>query len=62
MWENEHFPELPALSIPDHGKKDLAPGVRNSILNQLEDDVLAWDERLSSEEHENKGRNNGTED
>jgi len=34
------------LSIPHHGGRDLAPGTRNSILNVLEADVLAWEERL----------------
>lgn len=54
------FPLYP-LSIPDHGGgKDLANGTKNSILNQLEDDILAWDERLSSNGHTNDdGDDNG---
>jgi hypothetical protein len=47
MWESNEFPTLRPLSIPDHGNKDLAPGTQSSILNQLEDDIFAWDERLS---------------
>lgn len=43
MWLSEHF-DLPPLSIPRHGGRDLPVGTRNSILNQLEEDVLAWEE------------------
>lgn len=46
MWENVQFPRLSALSIPDHGGKDFPPGTRKSILNQLEDDIAAWNEKL----------------
>jgi hypothetical protein len=53
MWESEQF-DLFALSIPDHGGKDLAIGTQRSILNQLEDDVLAWEERLSGEDNDNE--------
>ena len=48
-WESEAFPNLRPLAIPDHGGKDLSPGVKNSVLNQLEDDLLAWDERINGE-------------
>ena len=40
------------LSIPHHGGRDLAPGTRNSILNVLEADVLAWEERLGPDDAE----------
>lgn len=53
MWESEAFIELYALSIPDHGGRDLAIGTKNSILDQLEDDILAWEERLGDEDDEN---------
>lgn len=49
-WLNKEFPTLRPLSIPDHGGKDLAIGTKNSILNQLEDDQIAWDEKITSEE------------
>jgi hypothetical protein len=42
-WINERFPGLRPLSIPRHGGKDLAVGTKNSILNQLEDDLNAWE-------------------
>jgi len=45
-WESNVFDHLPPISIPDHGGRDLTIGTRNSILNQLEDDLLAWDESL----------------
>jgi hypothetical protein len=57
MWESAEFVDLRVLAIPDHGGRDLSPGTRNSILNQLEDDVLAWEERLG----EQKGSQNGAE-
>jgi hypothetical protein len=65
MWESQDFPKLYVLSIPDHGSKDLPVGTRNSILDQLEDDILAWEELIQAEEeHENDnntgGADNGT--
>jgi hypothetical protein len=47
MWVSP-FDHLFALSIPDHGQKDFPPGVRNVILNELEGDLVAWDEWLSA--------------
>jgi len=44
-WVHDELPVYP-LSIPHHGGRDLAPGTRNSILNVLEADVTAWEERL----------------
>ncbi len=49
-WESREFQDLRPLSIPDHGGKDLSPGVKNSILNQLEDDLICWDERITQQE------------
>ena len=51
MWESTVFDELDALSIPRHGGKDIPPGTKKSILNQLEDDLLAWEERLGKKEN-----------
>lgn len=51
MWESAEFGELFVLSIPHHGGSgDLPHGTKMSILDQLEDDVLAWEERLDAEE------------
>lgn len=50
VWESLDFQHLPALSIPDHGGRDLTPGVLHSILNQLEDDLNSWDERVTQQE------------
>lgn len=50
MWESEEFDFFP-ISIPDHGGgKDIPDGTKKSILNQLEDDLMAWEERLSDED------------
>ena len=45
MWES-CFPHLFVLAIPHHGGRDIPTGTKHSILNQLEEDVLAWDETL----------------
>lgn len=45
MWESTEF-SLPPIAIPHHGGRDLSPGVRNNILNCLEDDLLAWEDWL----------------
>jgi hypothetical protein len=50
MWESAEFPRLYPLSIPHHGAKDLSIGTRNSILEQLEDDVAAWERVLDDDD------------
>jgi hypothetical protein len=50
-WVHDELPVYP-LSIPHHGGRDLAPGTRNRILNVLEGDVIAWEERLGLEDDE----------
>jgi hypothetical protein len=64
MWESVEFAELYPLAIPDHGGRDLAVGTKNSILDQLEEDILAWEERIGSDEDmtdedANEGRESG---
>ncbi len=49
MWESAGFGLFP-LAIPHHGGRDLPVGTKNSILNQLEEDILAWEEELSEED------------
>lgn len=51
MWESQ-LPESYALSIPHHGGRDLAKGTKHCILDQLEGEVLAWEEKLDAEEEE----------
>lgn len=46
MWISGEFTDLPPLSIPHHGGKDFPPGTQQSILDQLEDDIAAWAERV----------------
>ena len=50
MWESTEFGDLFVLSIPDHGGRDLPPGTKNSILDQLEGDILRWDEKFDDED------------
>jgi hypothetical protein len=59
-FESEAFPHLRPLSIPNHKGRDIPRGTKNSILNQLEDDLDAWDEALASQERGN-GRENGSD-
>lgn len=61
-WVHDELPVYP-LSIPHHGGRDLAPGTRNSILDVLEDDLLAWEEmlRLADDEPEDE-RHDGDDD
>jgi hypothetical protein len=60
MYANETFPKLRPLSIPDHKGRDLSLGTKNSILDQLEEDLDAWDATLSKPDgNRNKGGNGG---
>lgn len=58
-WESPEFDELYPLSIPDHGGKDLAIGTKNSILDQLEDDILAWEIRIEDEDGQDGNHESG---
>lgn len=49
MWISEDFHLMP-LAIPHHGGLDFPPGTRNSILNQLDDDICAWEDYLGEQE------------
>lgn len=44
-WVSQ-FQGLYPISIPHAKGGDLKPGTKSNILNQLEDDVLAWEEIL----------------
>lgn len=48
MWESTEFDLFP-LAIPHHGGRDLATGTKNSVLSSLEEDLLAWEERLNND-------------
>jgi hypothetical protein len=58
-YVSDAFPNLRPLSIPGHKGRDLAIGTKNSILNQLDDDLTAWEEWLDSQE---RGNGDGSED
>ena len=47
-WVCEDF-DLPNLTIPMH-PGDLKRGTQNNILNQIEDDFIAWELKLDSDE------------
>jgi predicted RNA binding protein YcfA (HicA-like mRNA interferase family) len=59
MWESA-LPGLFAVAIPHHGGRDLAPGTLRSILNQLEEDVFAWERQLS--QNQDDGETNASGD
>jgi hypothetical protein len=60
MWESTEFRALYPLSIPHHGGRDLPIGTKKSVLDQLEDDILAWEESLEREESEGLDENDVT--
>jgi hypothetical protein len=62
MWESESFGDLFALAIPNHGGKDISPGVQRQLLNLLEGDVLRWEEVLEDEEQDEEADGSGDED
>jgi len=62
MWESESFRDLYPLAIPDHGGKDISPGVQRQLLNLLEEDVLRWEELLEAEEQNEEADESGEED
>jgi hypothetical protein len=43
-WINKAFPDLPPLSIPHHGSKDLNKYTANHILDKLEMDIEKLEE------------------
>lgn len=54
------FLNLRPLSIPKHKGRDLPTGTKNSILTQLDEDLIAWDDRLTEQERANgSGDENG---
>lgn len=54
MWES-CFERLFVLSIPNHGGRDIPPGTKASILDQLEDDVFAWEDELTDDSSNENG-------
>lgn len=57
---NTAFPMLRPLSIPKHKGRDLPTGTKNSILDQMDEDLIAWDERLAEQERaDDSGDKNG---
>lgn len=48
VWQSDEFPWLRPFPIPTHSR-DLSPRVKTSVLDCLEEDVLAWEQRLRDE-------------
>jgi hypothetical protein len=59
MWESESFGDLYPLAIPNHGGKDISPGVQRQLLNLLEEDVLRWEEVIEAEEQNEEADESG---
>lgn len=59
MWESRVFPKLSALSIPHHGGQDLKKGTARSILDQLEEDILAWEQEIPDEPDDDGEQHDG---
>jgi hypothetical protein len=47
-WESEL--DIPVLTIPMHGSKNLKKGTQKSIFIQLEDDFIAWEQKYDYDE------------
>lgn len=41
---------IPPITIPMHGSRDLKKGTQHNILNQLEEDIIAWGQKFDYEE------------
>ena len=52
MWESADFPFLKPQAIPHHGGRDVSPLVRKHVLDQLQEDIFAWDNLLSEEDED----------
>lgn len=42
--------DIPPITIPMHGSKNLKAGTQRSILIQLEDDFIAWEQKFDYDE------------
>jgi hypothetical protein len=42
--------DIPPITIPMHGSKNLKRGTQRSILIQLEDDFIAWEQKFDYDE------------
>jgi hypothetical protein len=62
MWESEPFGDLFTLAIPNHGGRDISPGVQRQLLNLLEEDVLRWEEVLDDDEQNEEADGSGEAD
>lgn len=47
-WESDL--DIPVLTIPMHGSKNLKRGTQKNIFIQLEDDFIAWEQKFDYDE------------
>lgn len=45
-WEHKELTSRPPLSIPHHGSTDLSPAVKRIVIDSLQKDIEAWEDRL----------------
>jgi hypothetical protein len=60
LWISVRFQHLRAVPIPHHGV-DIKAGTAGAILDQLEEDIFAWDQALG-DEAEDDGNEDGGDD
>jgi predicted nucleic acid-binding OB-fold protein len=53
------FASARPISIPDHGSRNLSPIVKKNVLNDLEEDILRFQEMLRKEEENDVQENGG---
>jgi hypothetical protein len=49
VWVCTEFPHRP-FPVPRHGNRDISPGVKNVVLDLIEADLAAWEERIQKAE------------
>jgi hypothetical protein len=42
--------DIPPITVPMHGSRNLKKGTQHNILIQLEDDLIAWEQKFDYEE------------
>lgn len=52
LWESSSFPSLRAVAIPYHGGRELPEGTKINVLDQFEEDLIAWKQRLNDSDGE----------
>lgn len=56
---SKEFPQARPISIPDHSNRNLSPTVQKNVLNDLEEDVFRFQEKLRKEAEDDVQENSG---